>query len=79
MKQHDKEILMQQITLGARITDDGVEFFGTDEVNALIEQGHRVVTVYPGRTLVEAVPEEDDAYAVSGFEITVTLAEPETT
>ena len=70
---------MQQITIGARIAEDGVEFFGTDEVNALIEQGHRVVTIYPGKTLVEAVPEEEDAYAVSGFEMTVTLVEAEPT
>ena len=70
---------MQQVTIGARITDDGVEFFGTDDVNTLLEQGHRVVTIYPGRTLVEAVPEEEDAYAVSGFEMTVTLADPEAT
>ena len=68
---------MEQATIGARITDYGVEFFGTDEVNALIEQGYRVVSIYPGKTLVEAVPEEEDAYAVSGFEMTVTLADPE--
>ena len=69
---------MQQATIGARIGEDGVEFFGTDEVNALIEQGYRVVSLYPGRTLMEAVPEEEDAYAVAGFEVTVTLADPET-
>ena len=68
---------MRQATVGARITEQGIEFFGTDEVNALIEAGQKVLLIEPGEVIVEEVPEEEGAYAVAGFEMVVTLAEPE--
>lgn len=67
---------MRQTTMGARVTEDGIEFFGTDEINALIEAGQKIVRIEPGEVIVEEVPEEEGAYAVAGFELVVTLAEP---
>jgi len=68
---------MQKIEIGVKIEDDGVSFFGTDEVNKLLKQGLSVVSVEPGEVMVEEVPAEetgeDNGYALAGFNITVTL------
>lgn len=68
---------MQEVRIGVRIEEEGVSFFGTEEVNALLQQGHRVEKIEPGDVLVEEVPEEDadeeGAYALAGFELRVTF------
>lgn len=61
--------------IGAHMTEQGAEFFGTDALNALLDAGARVTRITPGETLMEEVEGEEDAYAVAGFELTVSLAD----
>jgi hypothetical protein len=69
--------------IGARITEEGIEFFGTDEVNSLLASGHRVTKIEPGEVIVEEVPpevsmsEDEQEYTLAGFEIIVTLDPPQ--
>lgn len=64
-----------ELIIGAHMTEDGAEFFGTDALNARLAQGARVTRILPGETLMEEVEGEPDAYAVAGFELVVTLAD----
>lgn len=68
---------MQQISIGIRFNEEGLEFFGTEEVNRLIEQGHRVVRIEPGEALVEEADAEDeeDAFILAGCQMNVVLEE----
>jgi hypothetical protein len=76
----------QTVTVGVRLTEDGgLEFFGTDEVNARLAAGARVVSVTPGQIYLEdlsAGAEDEGAggdeegsgdYALAGCEIVVPL------
>lgn len=65
---------MTDIIIGADMTEDGAEFFGTEDLNVLLAQGARVTRIMPGETLMEEVEGEEDAYAVAGFELVVTFA-----
>lgn len=65
---------MTDFIIGAHMTEEGAEFFGTDALNARLAEGARVVRIAPGETLMELVEDEPDAYAVAGFELVVTLA-----
>lgn len=70
---------MKEITIGIRINEGGLEFFGTEEVNALIQQGYRVSRIEPDQALLEEVEsedEEEESFALAGCEITVTLDDP---
>ena len=69
---------MKEITIGIRINDGGLEFFGTDEVNALIQQGYRVSRIEPDQALLEQVEsdDEEEGFALAGCEITVVLNQP---
>ena len=70
---------MQEINVGAQIADEGLQFFGLDELNALIQAGHRVVRIDPGQVLVEEIDEdeleedEEEGVALVGFELNVVL------
>jgi hypothetical protein len=70
---------MQEINIGVKVEEEGVSFFGTEEVNALLKKGHVVVSVEPGEVMVEEVPaeegedEEEMGYALAGFNIVVKL------
>ncbi len=66
---------MTDFIIGAHMTEDGAEFFGTDALNAQLAQGARVTRIAPGETLMEEVEGEEDAYAVAGFNLVVTLAD----
>lgn len=66
---------MTDVMIGAHMTENGAEFFGTDALNAQLAGGARIVRITPGRTLMEPVEEEENAYAVAGFEMIVTLAD----
>jgi hypothetical protein len=65
--------------IGARITDEGIEYFGMEEINSLLANGHRVTKIEPGEVIVEEVPpevsmsEDEQEYTLAGFEIIVTL------
>jgi hypothetical protein len=66
---------MTDFVIGAHMTEDGAEFFGTDALNAQLILGARVTQITPGETLIEEVEGEEGAYAVAGFELVVTLAD----
>ncbi len=66
---------MTDLIIGAHMTKHGAEFFGTDALNAQLAQGARVAQIVPGETLMEEVEGEDDAYAVAGFNLVVTLTD----
>ena len=68
----------QSITIGIRIEEDGLEFFGTDEVNERIAAGAKVLRIEPGNALVEKVEGEDggEEYALVGCDLTVVLTTP---
>ncbi len=66
---------MTDLIIGAHMTEDGAEFFGTEALNTRLADGARVVSIVPGETLMELVEDEPDAYAVAGFELVVTLAD----
>lgn len=60
-----------------------MQYFGLDELNDLIKQGHRVLSVVPGEVLVdELAPEEGDEidadepqFSLAGFTMQVELEE----
>lgn len=68
----------QQVSIGIRFEEEGVESFGHEEVNRLIEQGYRVIRIEPGEALVEEVDsdDEEDAYVLAGCQMVVVLQEP---
>ena len=73
---------MQEVVVGAELKEGGLEFFGVDEINALLQQGHRIVKVEPGDVIVTDVDEEEEpeddeegAYAFLGFQFKLTVEE----
>ncbi|GAB4469665.1 MAG: hypothetical protein OHK0029_42340 [Armatimonadaceae bacterium] len=70
---------MEQITIGIRITEDGLEFFGIEEVNELIAGGYRVSRIEPGNALVEEIEDEEgeeDMLTLVGCDMIVALEKP---
>lgn len=66
------------MTIGARISEEGVEFFGIEEVNAALKSGRKIARFEEGQVMVEEVlpeesGEEEPAYAIAGFEIAITF------
>ena len=70
---------MKEVVVGAELHESGLEFFGVDEINALLQEGHRVVKVEPGEVIMEEMPGEtsgeEETYAFMGFDIKITLEE----
>jgi len=66
---------MTDFIIGAHMTEHGAEFFGTDALNAQLAGGARVTHIAPGETLMEEVEGEEDAYAVAGFNLVVSLTD----
>ncbi len=66
---------MTDFIIGAHMTEHGAEFFGTEALNEKLAQGARITQIIPGETLMEQVEDEEDAYAVAGFELVVSLAD----
>jgi hypothetical protein len=75
-----KNTYMEKYKIGMRVSDQGFEFFGTDEVNALLSKGKRVYRIDPGEVLIDdkskSEYEEVESFALAGFEIVVTLFSP---
>ncbi|MES2459063.1 MAG: hypothetical protein V4671_00660 [Armatimonadota bacterium] len=71
---------MKEISVGVRIADEGLEFFGTDEVNSLLKRGYQVASIEPEEAMVEAEEEPSDTaepiYTLAGFSVTVALKPP---
>lgn len=69
---------MREIEVGIRIDiHDGIAFFGTEEINALIERGGRVVAVEPGGAIMRKLGEGDGkvSLTLSGFSLKVKIEE----
>lgn len=67
------------VQVGVRITDQGITFFGTDQVNELLARGRSVVRIDPGEVLVEEVESDEpggEAFSLAGFQLSVTIREP---
>ena len=70
---------MKEVSVGVRIAEDGLEFFGTDEVNGLLKRGYLVASIEPEEAMVEADEESDDeepVYTLAGFSVKVALKAP---
>ncbi len=72
---------MKEISVGVRIAEEGLEFFGTDEVNGLLRRGYQVASIEPEEAMVEAESEEssdteEPIYTLAGFSVTVALKPP---
>lgn len=72
---------MKEISVGVRIAEGELEFFGTEEVNDLLKHGYQVASNEPEEALVEADPEESSdtegpVYTLAGFAVTVALNAP---
>ncbi len=73
---------MKQLTIGIQITEEGLEFFGIDEVNELLKEGYRVISLEEGEALLETIEMEDDEavdddeeeiFLLTGCEININL------
>ncbi len=72
---------MKEISVGVRIAEEGLEFFGTDEVNGLLKRGYVVASIEPEEAMVEADSEESSGteepiYTLAGFSVKVALKAP---
>jgi hypothetical protein len=70
---------MREVEVGLRIDmQTGLSFFGTDEVNELIRQGGRVVSVEPGGAIMRKLGEdaENVRMTLSGFSLKVRIEAP---
>jgi hypothetical protein len=69
---------MRQIDVGIRI-DEGLTFVGIEEVNEIIKNGGRIVSVEAGEALIEAVDEDsvfvdgDETFALAGCTIRLNI------
>jgi hypothetical protein len=69
---------MREIEVGIRIdVHEGIEFFGTAEINDLIQQGGRVVAVEPGGAIMRKLGEDKDnvSLTLAGFSLKVKVEE----
>ena len=71
---------MKAISVGVRIAEEGLEFFGTDEVNSLLKRGYQVSSIEPEEAMVDTETDESDAeepiYTLAGFSVKVALKPP---
>jgi len=67
----------ETVSVGVRVTNEGIEFFGTEEVNDLLGRGWKVAAIQPDEAMVEEIPASsvgDEAeYALVGFSVSVSL------
>jgi len=69
---------MREIEMGIRIDQHrGLHFFGTEEVNELLQQGGRVVAIEPGGAIMQKLGEEDGnvRLTLSGFSLKAKVEE----
>jgi hypothetical protein len=69
---------MREVEVGLRFdVQTGLSFFGTDEVNELIRQGARVVSVEPGGAIMRKLGEdaENVQLTLTGFSLNVRIEE----
>lgn len=69
---------MREIEIGIRIdVHEGLAFFGTEEVNELLQRGARVVAIEPGGAIMRRLDEdaENVRLTLSGFSLKVKCEE----
>jgi hypothetical protein len=70
-------VVMEDIEVGLRTSaENGISFFGIEEVNDLILQGGKVVLIKPYGAITQEIATEDKSSSkrvISGFSITVTV------
>lgn len=79
---------MKELEIGVQTTEDGLEYFGLDELNAELAKGARVVRLEEGDILVMedaeddeadaeqvSVPEDEEGFLLAGFTLKVQLEE----
>jgi hypothetical protein len=70
---------MREVEVGIRIDrHEGIEFFGTEEINRLLQQGHRVVALEPGGAIMKKLGEENAniQLTLSGFSLKIKIDDP---
>jgi len=70
---------MRDIEIGIRIDQHrGLEFFGAEELNELIQRGGRVAAIEPGGAIMHKLGEEGDQVRVTlgGFSLKARCEEP---
>lgn len=71
---------MREIEVGIRIDmHEGIAFFGTEEVNELLQRGGRVVALEPGGAIMRRLGEDADnvSLTLSGFSLKVRIEQAE--
>jgi len=72
---------MKELKFGLNISNEGMEFFGTDELNKLIEEGWLVKSISPSQAFVkenpEAHTEESESFTFAGYEMCAILEHAE--
>ena len=69
---------MREVEVGIRIDmHEGLQFFGTEEVNELLARGGRVVAFEPGGALMRRIGEDGEnvRLTLSGFSLKVVVDE----
>jgi hypothetical protein len=69
---------LKELKAGLRFSrEEGISFFGLDEVNTAIKRGARVVAIKEGDALMNKREETDDSVrlSLSGFSIVVVIDE----
>jgi hypothetical protein len=74
---------MKELEIGVQTTEDGLEYFGLDELNAELANGARVLRLDEGDILVledaeddgeeVTVPEDEEGFLLAGFTLKVQL------
>jgi hypothetical protein len=70
---------MRDIEVGIRIDKHGgLAFFGTEEINDLLQRGGRVIALEPGGAIMQKLGEdaENVRLTLSGFSLKVKVADP---
>jgi hypothetical protein len=69
---------MREIEVGIHIDmHEGIAFFGTEEINDLLQRGGRVVAIEPGGAIMRKLGEDADnvRLTLSGFSLKVKIEE----
>ncbi|MGE5660605.1 MAG: hypothetical protein ACM37W_28800 [Actinomycetota bacterium] len=70
--------MLQELKAGLRFSrEEGISFFGLDEVNTAIKRGARVVAIKEGDAIMRKGEESDESVrlTLSGFSIIIVIDE----
>ncbi|TXR53976.1 hypothetical protein [Reinekea thalattae] len=70
---------MIEIKIGLNVTNEGLKFYGSDEVNEKIEKGAKILSINPSQFFIKEHPEKDTdktkSITLRGWEMVVELEE----